>query len=146
MQKRWQQILSFVIDENCIMYDLTAWKNTATEEATEVSPGQQMFMTIFVAFLGSGIINRIVTKSAYAKHAQESSAESAIADGSQCILRDRIVTLCRQYQIDGVCEMDDRINLQKMYASYSALGGNDVAHAEFEKVLALPSVKKGETE
>ncbi len=25
----------FVIDENGIMYDLTAWKNTATEEATE---------------------------------------------------------------------------------------------------------------
>ncbi len=110
-----------------------------------MSPGQQMFVTIFVAFLGSGIIN-IIINHAYAKHAQESSAESAIADGIQCILRDRIVTLCRQYQIDGVCEMDDRINLQKMYASYSALGGNDVAHAEFEKVLALPSVKKGETE
>lgn len=110
-----------------------------------MTPGQQMFTTIFVAFLGSGIINLLLNRH-YARKAQACSKEDAIGNGIQCLLRDRIMALCRTYQADGWCSQDEKVSLQKMYASYSALGGNDVAHSEYAKVLNLPSVKEKEDE
>lgn len=102
-----------------------------------------MFTTIFVAFLGSGIINLLLNRH-YARKAQENSKEEAIGNGIQCLLRDRIMHLCRSYQSAGWCSQDDKASLQKMYSSYAALGGNDVAHSEYLKVLSLPSAKEGE--
>ena len=108
-----------------------------------MTPGEQMFTTIFVAFLGSGIINLLLNRH-YARKAQACSKEDAIGNGIQCLLRDRIMALCRTYQADGWCSQDEKVGLQKMYSSYSALGGNDVAHSEYIKVLDLPSTKEGE--
>ena len=110
-----------------------------------MSPGEQMFTTIFVAFLGSGIINLLLNRH-YVQKAQENSKEEAIGNGIQCLLRDRIMHLCRAYQSAGFCSQEEKISLQKMYSSYSALGGNDVAHSEYIKVLDLPSAKEMQDE
>lgn len=110
-----------------------------------MSTGEQMFTAIFVAFLGSGIINLLLNRH-YAQKARACSKEDAIGNGIQCLLRDRIMHLCRSYQAAGWCSQDEKVSLQKMYSSYAALGGNDVAHSEYIKVLNLPSVKEKEDE
>lgn len=104
------------------------------------SPNQQMFVTIFVAFLGSGIINLMLNHH-YAKKAQKNNKENAIGDGIQCLLRDRIMALCAEYEEVGWCDQMKKTSLQKMYDAYAALGGNDVAHSEYVRVMELKSIQ-----
>jgi hypothetical protein len=50
------------------------------------------------------------------------------------------MTLCAEYEEAGWCDQTKKTNLQKMYDAYAALGGNDVAHSEYIKVMDLKSI------
>ena len=97
-------------------------------------------VAIISAILGSGIIN-VVISGHYAKKAKLTETEAAIGNGVQCLLRDRIMTLCAEYEEAGWCDQTKKTSLQKMYDAYAALGGNDVAHSEYIKVMELRSIE-----
>ena len=96
-----------------------------------MTPGQQMFTTIFVAFLGSGMINIIVNRIF--------SKKDATTEALQCLLRDRILQSCRYHVEKGWCDTDDKTNIEKMYHVYEKLGGNDVAHKAYDDLMQLPA-------
>ena len=105
-----------------------------------MSAGQEI-VAIISAFLGSGIANMLINQY-FAKKAKLTETETNISNGVQCLLRDRLLTLCSEYEKDGWCDQTKKTNLQKMYNAYSALGGNDVAHSEYTKVMELRSIEK----
>lgn len=103
-----------------------------------MSPGEQIVITIITSVLASGGLWAFIQNIFLRR--QES--KSAIAVGVQCILRDRIIDLCKKYKDQGYCDADDKTNLEHMYKAYADLGGNDVAHAAYNVVINLPTSKE----
>ena len=65
--------------------------------------------------------------------------EKALADGVQALLRESIVTNYNRYSDRGYCPIDAKESIKKVYKSYEALDGNDVAHDLYEKLLKMPT-------
>lgn len=101
-----------------------------------MSPGEQMALTIITAVLTSGGLWAFI-QSYFMKKAQN---KSAVAIGLQCLLRDRLLQAEKEYTTKGYCESDDKTNMEHMFKAYEDLGGNDVAHAAYKRIIALPSL------
>ena len=67
----------------------------------------------------------------------------AVENGVQCLLRSDIIQMTEKYLEKGFCPCHVKTTLEKMYKSYSALKGNDVAKEQYEQAMALPSEPKG---
>lgn len=64
--------------------------------------------------------------------------DSAIADGVQCLLREKIIEKHAKYvEEKHFCPIYAKESLRKAYDAYHALGGNDVATALYKEVMAL---------
>lgn len=99
-----------------------------------MSPGMQMALTIITSVLASGGLWAFI-QNAVIKHQEN---RSAVAEGVQCLLRYRIIAICKEQEDLGYCSEDDKTDLEHMYKAYANLGGNDVAHEYYDKVMALP--------
>ena len=73
------------------------------------------------------------------KKVKEEEREKALADGVQALLRESIVTNYNRYLDKGACPIYAKESIKKVYKSYEALGGNDVAHDLYEKILKMPT-------
>ena len=67
---------------------------------------------------------------------------SAVREGMQALLRDRIIHSYNKYTEQEYCPIYAKENVKRMYAPYHELGGNDVATELMEKILELPTEKK----
>ena len=54
------------------------------------------------------------------------------------ILHDRLYSLCKEYINQGEITIEAMENLEYLYKSYSALGGNGTCKKLYERVQALP--------
>ena len=67
----------------------------------------------------------------------------AIKNGLQCLLRAEIIRGNEKYIERGHCPIYAKEALTKAYKAYHALGGNDVATALYNDVMALPAEDGG---
>ena len=70
----------------------------------------------------------------------EHEKNEAIGDGVQSLLRDTIVTKYGKYTDKDklYCPIHEKESLQKIYKSYTALGGNDIATGMYHELMNLP--------
>lgn len=68
--------------------------------------------------------------------------EKALADGVQALLRESVVSNYNLYSDKGYCPIYAKESVKKVYKSYEALGGNDVAHDLYDKILKMPTEAK----
>lgn len=73
-----------------------------------------------------------------AQHEAEDK-EKALADGVQALLRESIVNNYNRYADKGFCPIYAKESIKRCYSAYSKLGGNDVAHDLYNKILAMPT-------
>lgn len=72
------------------------------------------------------------------KQAEESKKNTALHDGMQALLRDRIIQAYNHYQDKGFCPIYGKENVKRMYDAYHELGGNDVATELKDKLMKMP--------
>ena len=65
--------------------------------------------------------------------------EKAINDGVQALLRESIVNNYNKYKSKGACPIYAKEAVRRSYEAYQALGGNDVAHDLYDKILKMPT-------
>ena len=69
--------------------------------------------------------------------------DSAVADGVQCLLREKIIEKHAKYvEEKHYCPIYAKESLKNVYAAYHNLGGNDVATALYEKLLEMPTEER----
>lgn len=66
----------------------------------------------------------------------------ALRLGVQALLRDSIISTYNKYHDKGYMPIWARENLTRAYEAYSGLGGNDVAHSLYEKMLGWPTERQ----
>ena len=69
---------------------------------------------------------------------EEQKKNKAIADGVQSLLRESIVENYNRYSDKGFCPIYAKESIKRVYQAYSNLGGNDVAHELYQKILKMP--------
>ena len=62
----------------------------------------------------------------------------ALLDGVLAILHDRIYQACQHYLAQGYVDMAGLKNVEYLYRSYHALGGNGTGTELYNRVKALP--------
>lgn len=70
---------------------------------------------------------------------KEKEKNTAIAEGMQAILRDRIIFSYNNHKDKGYCPIYAKENVRRMYSAYHALGGNDVATKLKDGLLDMPT-------
>ena len=74
-----------------------------------------------------------------AKRVKEQEAErKAIKDGLLAILHDRLYCECKRYLAQGHIDTDGLHNLEYIYKSYHALGGNGTGTELYNRAKRLP--------
>ena len=96
----------------------------------------EWLFAIITAILGFGY------KSILNKLQEEKQRNEAIAEGVQSLLRDSIISNYNKYNDKGYCPVFAKENVKRAYKAYAALGGNDVAHQLYEKMLDMPTEPK----
>lgn len=81
-------------------------------------------------------------RSISARLKEEQKKNEAIAQGVQSLLRESIVDNYNKYSDRGFCPIYAKESIKKVYAAYSALGGNDVAHELYLKLLRMPEERE----
>ncbi|MDO4285218.1 MAG: hypothetical protein Q4C60_07750 [Eubacteriales bacterium] len=73
---------------------------------------------------------------------QKRAEEDAVKDGVLAILHDRLYTLANEYILAGQITLMQLKNLEYIYKSYSALGGNGTGTELWERCKDLPIAKE----
>ena len=68
---------------------------------------------------------------------------TAFRHGMVALLRAQIVAEYNKYSVAGYCPIYARENVDALYKQYHKLGGNGQITGLFEKLMALPTEKKG---
>ena len=101
----------------------------------------EKILSAIVSAAASGVISGVAVWLRMRK-----KKDSAVADGVQCLLREKIIEKHAKYvEEKHYCPIYAKESLRKAYAAYHALGGNDVATALYKEVMALhtePSEKE----
>lgn len=82
---------------------------------------------------------------AYKKLAKKVKENEAIKDGMLAILHDRLFQAGRYYISQGHITLDELKNIEYLYRSYHALGGNGTGTEIWERIKDLPLKMEGET-
>ena len=69
---------------------------------------------------------------------EEAKKNTAMHDGMQALLRDRIIQAYNHYQDKRYCPIYAKENIKRMYDAYHTLGGNDVATQLKDTLLKMP--------
>lgn len=68
----------------------------------------------------------------------ETERNTALHEGMQALLRDRIIQAYSHYQDKQYCPIYGKENVKRMYDAYHTLGGNDVATKLKDTLLEMP--------
>lgn len=69
---------------------------------------------------------------------KEQEQEKAINDGVQALLRESIVNNYNKYNSKGYCPIYAKEAVRRSFDAYTKLGGNDVAHGLYDKIIKMP--------
>lgn len=105
-----------------------------------MTPWMEMAVTVITSVLASGGLWTFLQAKFITKKEKSSATNKAL----QCLLRNEILLAERRFMKQGYCDPDDKTNVEHMYEAYTALGGNDVAHAAYLRIMELPSYKLDE--
>lgn len=96
----------------------------------------------WIEALFTGVISllSLLIKRLYKKLQQELTTQKLLREGMLAILHDRLYQLCTQYIERGEITIDELENLEYLYRSYHALGGNGTGTALFERCKSLKIV------
>lgn len=79
----------------------------------------------------------------YKRMKDEQAKNNAISDGVQALLRESIIDTYVKATEKGYVPIYVKDSIKRVYQSYSALSGNDVAHKLYEKLLMMPEKEEG---
>ncbi|HCS93138.1 MAG TPA: hypothetical protein DIW15_00315 [Bavariicoccus seileri] len=100
-----------------------------------------------ILWKGLSVITKAMKDKAEAKKKIADNTESRfknIEDGMVAMLHSRIYKMCSEYLNDGWISFDDLDDLDYLFKSYKALGGNGTGETIYNKVKDLPNNQRGE--
>ena len=77
-------------------------------------------------------------KSREEERQKEEEKEQAISDGVQALLRESIVRNYNKWSEKNYCPIYAKESLRRAHEAYTKLGGNDVAHELYGKLIKMP--------
>ena len=86
-----------------------------------------------MAFVFSALFQRL-----WGRMKAEMEEQNKIKEGLVAILHDRLYQSCSDFITHGEVAVGDLGNVEYMYSSYTALGGNGACTALYNRVKALP--------
>lgn len=95
------------------------------------------FTKYFIEFLG-GLIIAVLSYFLKRISAKVKRLE-LVENGMQALLRDRIIQAYNKCVDRGYCTIYERDNMEKLYASYHALGGNGTITELMKKARVMPT-------
>ena len=99
-------------------------------------------ISVILSAVASGVVSGVAVWFLMRK-----KKDSAVADGVQCLLREKIIEKHAKYvEEKHYCPIYAKESIRKAYNAYHALGGNDVATALYKELMALhtePPAKGG---
>lgn len=104
---------------------------------------ENTIVTIIIAVLGSTGLSTIVVaclQRRWSKKDREDSRIDALVDAQKVLMVDRVRWLGSKYIADKQISLEDKENLQAMYDSYKALGGNGHLNTVMHEIDRLPVV------
>ena len=92
--------------------------------------------------LFTGVISllSLLVKRLYKKFQQEVCTQKLLKEGMVAILHDRLYQLCTEYIERGEITIDELENVEYLYKSYHALGGNGTGTALYVRCQSLKIV------
>ena len=72
----------------------------------------------------------------------EQAKNEAVSLGVQALLRESIVSAYNKYNEKGYMPIYAKESIKKAYKAYAQLGGNDVAHELYQKMLKMEEEKE----
>ena len=69
--------------------------------------------------------------------AKAEDQEKALSEGVQALLRESIVNSYNKHAEKGFCPIYAKESIKRCYKAYSKLGGNDVAHELYQKLIKM---------
>ena len=94
------------------------------------------WIEVLLGVISLGIAGLYRTLSARVK--KEIEEQQLLKAGVLAILHDRLYQSCRHYIRQGFIDVESLKNIEYMYRSYHALGGNGTGTELFKRVNALP--------
>lgn len=99
-----------------------------------------VFTVVFSAVMASiGTKQTKLRKEEMEKFQKWDTLRQNVANGTQCLLRAEIIRSHEKYIDRGYCPVYAKESLTREYQAYHNLGGNDVATALYEQLMALPN-------
>ena len=93
----------------------------------------EKILSVLVSAVASGVVS-----GAAVWFRMRKKKDSAVADGVQCLLREKIIEKHAKYvEEKHYCPIYAKESIRKAYNAYHALGGNDVATALYKELMAL---------
>lgn len=100
---------------------------------------------ILIAVLGGGSFSAIVVavlNRRWAAKDKEEDKIDALVDAQKVLMVDRVRYLGQKYVAAGSIALEDKENLEEMYRTYKALGGNGHLQTIMEEVDRLPIARR----
>lgn len=94
----------------------------------------------WIEFLFGAIISVIgvLVTSIRKRMAKQKCEQDAIKEGLLALLHDKIYNYCQSYLDRGYITVEEMRNLEFLYDSYKALGGNGTGQEIYERAKQLP--------
>ena len=93
----------------------------------------EKLLSVLVSAAASGVVSGVAVGFRMRK-----KKDSAVADGVQCLLREKIIEKHAKYvEEKHYCPIYAKESIRKAYNAYHAVGGNDVATALYKALMAL---------
>lgn len=89
-------------------------------------PMESLIIALIGALTGSGVSSVVVVclQRKWAKQDKQDARVDALVAANKVLLIDKVRYLGKSYIADGEIHLEDKENLQEMYAAYKGLGGN----------------------
>jgi hypothetical protein len=106
---------------------------------------QDWLRAVAAAFAGTVVAGlTAAVKYLYTRVKRQNARQDAIEEGLRGLLYDRIQERYLQCEARGYAEVCDRENMQLLYESYHALGGNGTGTDLYNKLRELPTTPRPE--
>lgn len=101
-----------------------------------------VIVVIISALTSSGVASIVVAclQRKWAKQDKHDDRFDALVDANKVLMIDKVRYLGKKYIADGEIHLEDKENLQEMYAAYKRLGGNghlDMVMAEVNHLKVI---------
>ena len=105
---------------------------------------KEFILRFWIEFLMGGIIAVLsfALKRISTAIKNERKEQRLLKEGVLALMHDRLYQLCHEHITEGTIEVDAMKNVEYIYKSYHALGGNGTGTELYERVTKLPIKSK----